>query len=66
MNKEQSVNQQATEVLNTLSNAIRVMNEIKEEKGEDEKLKELSELVTKSITQQFSVLHRVRKFMDSV
>lgn len=42
------------------------MNEIKEEKGEDEKLKELAELVTKSITQQFSVLHRVRKFMDSV
>lgn len=37
-----------------------------QEEKEDEQLKEVADLLSKSITQQFTVLHRVRKFMDTV
>ena len=52
-------------MLNSLSAAVRAVQKMKEEK-ESAELTEVNELLSKSITQQFALLHRVRKFMDTV
>ena len=51
--------------MNTLSSAVRLVNKMKEE-VKSEEMNELSEIISKSVTQQFVLLHRCRKFMDSV
>ena len=51
--------------MNSLSSAIRLVNKIKEE-VKSEEMNELSEVISKSVTQQFVLLYRCRKFMDSV
>ena len=51
--------------MNSLSDALQVLNKMKEGQ-ETEQMKELSDDLSKAITQQFVVLHRMRKFMDTV
>lgn len=51
--------------MNSLSDALQVLNKMKEGQ-ETEQMKELTDDLSKAITQQFAVLYRMRKFMDTV